>query len=192
MAAVPSQPTAPSGGWNEGNPRAEGSGRPPASLRSGTASGIAAFPGCSLAPQQPPPGGGRRGSLRSLACLRASPSPQQPPPARPASLEGSASRGEWVGRRRTEGERHRDEGCSARRFLRSERCLTVRPSMSAVKPEVCIVTPVIRTGKRPGQVTDLRLRTSKRRGGNGIGNSSAQYSEGAWIAEGWRISKLFL
>lgn len=77
-------------------------------------------------------------------------------PVLPASLEGSASRGEGVGRRRTKGERHRDEGCSARRFLRSECCLTVRPSMSAVKPEVCIVTPVIWTGNRPGQVNDLR------------------------------------
>lgn len=52
------------------------------SPRSSTASGTAAFPGCSLAPPQPPPGGGRRGRLRSLACLRASPIPQEPPPAR--------------------------------------------------------------------------------------------------------------
>lgn len=31
MAAVPSQAIAPSGSWNEGNPSAEGSGRPPSS-----------------------------------------------------------------------------------------------------------------------------------------------------------------
>lgn len=74
-AAVPVPPAAASVGWNVGNPRAEGSGRPPPD----TASRAAAFPGCPLAPPQPPPGSGRRGRLCCGAGHRASPSPNPAP-----------------------------------------------------------------------------------------------------------------
>lgn len=58
----------------------------------------AAFPGCPLAPPQPPPGGGRRGHLRRSRA----PGRLQPwqPWACPASLDGSASPGQG-GKRRT-------------------------------------------------------------------------------------------
>lgn len=89
-AAVPIRPMAASGGWNEGNPRAEGSSRPP--------------PHCEprhriprMPAGAPAASNGRwkegastmRGGPQGLPQLRR----QQPPPACPASLDESATPG---------------------------------------------------------------------------------------------------
>lgn len=69
-----------------------------------TRSRAAAFPGCPLAPPQPPPGGGRRGRLRCRAGQRGGPS--RGPGPRPPRLTGRKRQPQGgVGRRGTEGVR---------------------------------------------------------------------------------------
>lgn len=97
-AAVPALPAAASSGWNEGNPRAEGSSPPPPNPEPRCRiPGMPAGSPAANARQRkegayPSPGGPEgRPSLGH--------SPRPPPSARPTSLDGNAGSGGRVGRR---------------------------------------------------------------------------------------------
>ena len=112
----------------------------------------AAFPGCPLTSLQPPPGGGRRGRLCCQAGQRAcSPTTVPGHRPRPPRLTGRKRPPGRGGREAGDSgcERHRGQGCSAGRFLRSERCLLVLYSFQCpqLSHEVCIITPILQTGK---------------------------------------------
>lgn len=121
-------PAASSGVWNEGNPRAEGSCRPPPHTPR------AAPPHSRDArwlphSRRPAAEGGGVSAAGLAGGAALAPAPAR---ARSASLAGSASPGEGGGGRGAGSrgcERHCDPGCSARRFLHSLRCFTVFPSM---------------------------------------------------------------
>lgn len=149
-AAVSAPPAAASSGWNEENLRAEGSGGPPPAQAAPLHSRDARWRPHSRRPAAE--GGGvsavRRGGGQAPWSR---PQPLPPPsPTPPHWTEAPVRRGgSEAGDQGCE--RHRGQGCSTRRFLRSEHCLLCTPFNASCRAMRSVLLPSFyRQGNRLG------------------------------------------
>ena len=165
-AAEPAPPAAASSGWNEGNPRAEGSCLPPPTPHPEPRRRIPGMPAGA-----PTAAARRRKEGASSLPGRPEGRPQpgsRPPPAPPHWTEAPApGRGREAGNRGCE--RHSDQGCSSWSFLRSQRRLTVLPSMLPSQAFRSVLLPHSIGGEtESGQVNDLFKIPGLVKGGVGL------------------------